>query len=201
MTTAAADLKRSLLQCVLSVLPKDRIEPYRAALGRLVTSPTEAETAKGPWPPLGKRSADLLEFLDASHAWVPRHKGDDLGMRSLELIQTAEEMRPYVKRMLVWLQDYHWLPMRGCSAQLARFPELALDPIREILRMGDDGEWSCHLLEFLKDSMPGQLREKARVEVERIAQRPTHSEIDNETSEVAVDCLKAMDDWLARAKM
>jgi hypothetical protein len=182
----------------LAALPKDRIEPYRAALERLAASPSEAETTEGK---LDARSTELLDFLDASQAWVPRSKGDDLGLRSLELVQTSEEMRPHVKEMLVWLQDYNWPPMPGCWTQLARFPELALDPIREVLRKGDDGEWSSHLLEFLQDCMPGKLRERARVEVERIAQRPTQNEIDNETGEAAIDCLKAMDDWLARAKM
>ncbi|KAF8205285.1 hypothetical protein K438DRAFT_1757271 [Mycena galopus ATCC 62051] len=201
-TPTAAGLKHPLLHNILSALPKDRIKPYRSALARMATSPTEAEAESTPWPPsLSERSAEILDFLDTSHAWVPRTKADDLALRSLELVESAEDMKPHVKGMLGWLEDRNWPPAAGCWAQLARFPELALDPIREVLRNGDNGDWSYNVLQFLEQSMPGELREMARVEVERIAQCPTQSEIDNDAVEAANDCLKAMDDWADRAKM
>ncbi|KAJ6562612.1 hypothetical protein B0H19DRAFT_1260177 [Mycena capillaripes] len=200
-TTAESDLKHPLLHEILPALSKDRIEPYRAALVQIATNPTETEAEKGSWGPVSQRSAELLEFLDARQAWVPRGKSDDLGLRSLALVQTASEMQPHVAGMLEWLQDWNWPPFSGCWEQLSRFPELALEPIREVLRKGDDGEWSNHLLRFLRECMPEELRERARIELERIVQRPTQTEIENEACEAAMDCLKAMDDWADRAKI
>lgn len=194
-TPEAVGLKRPLLYQILGSLPKDRIEPYRAALVRVAMSPTEAERE------ISTRSAAILEFLDASYAWVPRSKGDDLGMRTLELVQTAEEMRPLVPGMLEWLQDQNWPPFKGCMSQLLRFPEVAIDPIREVLRRGDDAWWENNLLRYVLLDMPRQTRARARGEVERIAQRPTQAEIDDDAWEAANDCLKAMDDSADRAKM
>ncbi|KAJ7445185.1 hypothetical protein B0H11DRAFT_2087740 [Mycena galericulata] len=194
-TPEAADLRHPLVHQILGSLPKNRIEPYRVALVRLATSPTDVEKD------LSERSAALLEFLDASQAWVPRTKHDDLGMRTLELVETAEEMQPLIPGMLEWLQDRNWPPFRGCWAQLARFPELAIDPIRVILRTGDDGWWEEALLKFLESEMPVKMRERARVEVERIAQQPTQDEIENDAWEAANDCLKAMDDARDRGKI
>ncbi|KAJ7708651.1 hypothetical protein B0H17DRAFT_1030359 [Mycena rosella] len=194
----AAHLKLSVWWGVLYELPKDRLEPYRTALMRLATRPTEAEAEKG----VSERSAEMIEFLDASNAWVPRHKFDFMAFRSLDLlVQTAEEMRPFVPGLLEWLQDPNWPTGGGCWDQLARFPELALDPIRAVLREGDDGEWEYRLLRFLVECMPGNVRKRARVEVERIVQRPTQTEIDSDVVEVANDCLKGMDYWAEREKM
>ncbi|KAJ7463927.1 hypothetical protein FB451DRAFT_1561886 [Mycena latifolia] len=183
---------------VLADLPRDRLELYRGALTRLATQPTDAEAAAD----LPERSTDILKFLDAASPWAPLTKSDDMAIRSLDLlVQTPEAMRPFVPALLEWLQDCNWPPWGGCRAQLARFPEVAIDPIRDILRKGDDGEWEGHLLSFLVDCMPGQVRERARAEVERIAQRPTQSKIDNDAVETAEECLKEMDHWVDRARI
>ncbi|KAJ6595521.1 hypothetical protein DFH09DRAFT_1305332 [Mycena vulgaris] len=198
LTPDAAYLKQRISYSVLADLPKERLEPYRDAFTRLATRPTEAEAAAG----ISERSAEILEFLDASQAWVPRSKSDDMAIRSLDLlVQSAEEMRPFVPGLLEWLQDNNWPPWRGCRAQLARFPEVAMDPIREVLRKGEDGEWEGHLLCFLEECMPKHVRERARVEVERIAQRPTPTEIENDAAESANNLLMDMDHWADRVKM
>ncbi|KAJ7463640.1 hypothetical protein FB451DRAFT_1562097 [Mycena latifolia] len=139
---------------ILCDLPKDRFEPYRGALTRLAMQPSEAEAAMG----LPHRSAaEMLEFLDASHAsqaWVPRNKSDQMSIRSLDLlVQTPEEMRPFVPGLLEWLQDPNWPPYSTCWSQLERFPEVAIDPIREVLRRGDDGWWEDSLLQFFLDGV------------------------------------------------
>ncbi|KAJ6480513.1 hypothetical protein C8R47DRAFT_599888 [Mycena vitilis] len=190
---------KNTLLWILAELPKDRIIPYRAALARLATSPTEAETeAEGDLQDL---SADLLEFLDSSVARVPRSKQDHLAIRTLALLETADEMRPHVDGLLEWLQDQNWPPFSGCWEQLARFPEITIDPIRAVLRKGDDGEWSAHLLMFMSREMLPELMAKARVELERIVQRPTQDEIDSECPEEAGECLRAIDDWAERARI
>ncbi|KAJ7657247.1 hypothetical protein DFH06DRAFT_1297919 [Mycena polygramma] len=193
-TAESADPKHTLLW-ILAELPKDKIAPYRAALVRLANSPSEAEND------LPHLSADLLEFLDTSVARVPRSKGDHLAIRTLALLDTADEMRPHVDGLLEWLQDRNWPPFAGCWEQLARFPALTIEPIREVLRQGNDGEWSAHLLAFMSREMPAELMQQARVELERIVQRPTQDEIDSECPEEAGECLRAIDDWAERAKI
>jgi hypothetical protein len=197
LTSEIAHSKGRMWWDVLIELPRDRLEPYRGAFTRLTTQPSEAEVEEG----LHDRSAEMLEFLDASQAWVPRGKSDHMAIRSLDLlVQTPEEMRPFVPGLLEWLQDPNWPPFGGCVMQLARFPEVAIDPIREVLRQGNDGWWEEHLICFLLRYVPDELRERARAEVERIAQRPTADE-DNDTLEAANECLKEMDNRAARAKM
>ncbi|KAJ7021680.1 hypothetical protein C8F04DRAFT_1107647 [Mycena alexandri] len=196
LTRESDTLRLLLLVDILSALPKDRLEPYRNALTRLSTRPTAAEATDK----IVQRSKDLIAILDGVQ-WVPRFKFDDIAFRSLASVQTAEEMRPHVSGLLEWLQDTNWPPFPGCWEQLARFPEVALEPICEVLQRGDDGAWTCQLLDFLKDCMPGELRERARVHVERIMQQPTQDEIDNDCVEGAEDCLKAMDDWMDWAQI
>ncbi|KAJ7075744.1 hypothetical protein B0H15DRAFT_649984 [Mycena belliarum] len=197
-TSEAADLKQLISFSILGKLPRNRLEPYRNALTRLAAQPTEAEASTG----VSERSTSILELLDASQAWVPRTKSDDMAIRSLDLlVQTPDAMRPFVPALLEWLQDCNWPPWRPCRAQLARFPELALEPIRAVLRDSDDGEWKHHLLWFLVECMPGRVRQRARLEVERIAQRPQQDEIDNDAHEAARECLEEMDHWADRAKI
>ncbi|KAJ7447820.1 hypothetical protein FB451DRAFT_1054215 [Mycena latifolia] len=107
-------------------------------------------------------------------------------------------MRPFVPGLLEWLQDPNWPPCHNCCIQLARFPEVAMDPIREVLSR-DDEWWEEILLHSLLNCVTGGARERVRVEVERIAQRPTLEEVD--ASETANECLKEMYHWAARAKM
>ncbi|KAJ7802210.1 hypothetical protein B0H14DRAFT_2893137 [Mycena olivaceomarginata] len=197
-TPDAAQLKFPLVSQIIGDLPRECIEPYRDPLALLVTDPPEGES--GTIRTISETSADILEFLDASEAWVPRHKCDDLAIRSLDLlVHTAEEMRLHVPGLLGWLQDPNWPPFPECLRQLERFPEIVIDPIREILRSGYDGVWEFPLLQFLQE-VPPHLMEMAREEVERIAQRPTQSEIDSEVDVIVIECLQAMGNWAERRK-
>ncbi|KAJ7137407.1 hypothetical protein C8R43DRAFT_1203058 [Mycena crocata] len=199
MTPEAAELKRSLVRNIIPGLHKDRMEPYRDALSRLATRPTEPEAASDAriWGTVTFWSAEVLKYMNATQAWVPAHKSDEFAQRSLEeMVHTAEEMRPLVPGLLEWLQDPNWPPYSGCAEQLMRFPEVTIDPLREVLR-GDDAWWSGNLLMSLLEGMPGELRERARPEVEGLAQGAT----DEDLLEAANSCLKVMDDWEARNKM
>ncbi|KAK7059858.1 hypothetical protein R3P38DRAFT_2838247 [Favolaschia claudopus] len=110
-------------------------------------------------------------------------------------------MRPHVPGLLEWLQDSNWPPYEGCWRQLERFPELTIDPIRDELRKGEDGWWELSLLRFLHQAAPPPMIDKARGEIERIAQCPTQEEIDNDVVELAHECLQQMDDEGERRKM
>ncbi|KAJ7846309.1 hypothetical protein B0H13DRAFT_2208742 [Mycena leptocephala] len=182
---------------VLVSLPKDRMEPYREALVRLSKSPTTEERAYS----LDSRCRYILEFMDASCARVPDSKFDELAVRSLEMVQTAEEMSPLVPVLLCWIADMNWPVASGCWDQLARFPELTIDPIRAVLRSGDDAGLESNLLDFLLRAVPRPLMERVRPEIERVAQRPTEEEIEYLTVDSVNDCLEAMDQWAARMKI
>jgi hypothetical protein len=139
--------------------------------------------------------------MDASCARVPDSKFDELAVRSLEMVQTAEEMSPLVPVLLCWIADMNWPVASGCWDQLARFPELTIDPIRAVLRSGDDAGLESNLLDFLLRAVPRPLMERVRPEIERVAQRPTEEEIEYLTVDSVNDCLEAMDQWAARMKM
>ncbi|KAJ7347500.1 hypothetical protein DFH08DRAFT_744633 [Mycena albidolilacea] len=182
---------------VMLSLPKEHIEPYCDALTRMAWTSTAEETARG----LDLRCRYLLEFLDSSQARVPHSKSDELAVRSLELVRTAEEMCPLIPGVLEWIADMNWPIAQECWDQLARFPELTIEPIRAVLRRGDDGGWAMNILSFLLDDVPRVLMERLRPEIERIAQRPTDDEIECMCFESAAECLEAMDHWAARMKI
>ncbi|KAJ7732266.1 hypothetical protein B0H14DRAFT_2997792, partial [Mycena olivaceomarginata] len=140
---------------VLPSLPKKNIEPYRDALTRIAWTSTPEETARG----LGMRCRYLLEFLDSSQARVPHSKSDELANA------------PLIPGVLEWIADMNWPIAQGCWDQLARFPELTIEPIRAVLRRGDDGGWAMNIPNFLLDDVPCALMERLRPEIERIAQR------------------------------
>ncbi|KAJ6461737.1 hypothetical protein C8R45DRAFT_878836 [Mycena sanguinolenta] len=199
LTCQSATSKSALLDWrgILLILPKECMEPYRDALMRIIRTPSAEETACD----LPIRSRYHLEFLDAFQARAPHSKLDELALRSLELVQMPEEMGPLIPGVLEWICDMNWPVAPGCWDQLARFPELTVDPIRAVLRRGDDGEWAINVLDFLRLVVPRPLMERARPEIERIAQRPTQEEIDFLTMDSAIECLKEMDLWAARMKI
>nr|GAT54160.1 predicted protein [Mycena chlorophos] len=124
-------------------------------------------------------------------------KTDYLAVRSIqEGVHTAEEMQPLIPGLLSWLQDVNWPMCSASCEQLSRFLVLAIEGARSVLQHlnGDDGEWEYNLLRFV-GTVPPALREPLRPEIERIAQRPTASEVDNELSELVIELLVAMD-WL-----
>ncbi|KAJ7689880.1 hypothetical protein B0H14DRAFT_3050307 [Mycena olivaceomarginata] len=163
---------------VMLNLPKEHIEPYRDALTRMAWTSTAEQRRK-------QRAAwtcdcrYLLEFLDSSQARVPHS--------NLELVAHGRR--------------YASSDPRGCWDQLVRFPELTIEPIRAVLRRGDDGGWAANILSFLLSDVPPALMERLRPEIERIAQRPTDDEIECTSFEYAAYCLEAMDHWAARMKI
>ncbi|KAJ7884160.1 hypothetical protein B0H14DRAFT_2700968 [Mycena olivaceomarginata] len=171
--------------------------PTVTPLTRMACTSTAEETARG----LDLRCRYLLEFLDSSQARVPHSKSDELAVRSLELVHTAEDMRPLIPGVLEWIADMNWPIAQGCWYQLARFPELTIEPIRAVLRRGDDGGWAANILSSLLSDVPPALMERLRPDIERIAQRPTDDEIECTSFEYAAYCLEAMDHWAARMKI
>ncbi|KAH8738171.1 hypothetical protein BGZ61DRAFT_583144 [Ilyonectria robusta] len=160
---------------VVVELPSDAIRFYRPALEAL--SATES-----------RKQESTTIFGQPEAVWVPTHKGDYIGELSLQQrVTTAEQMRPHVTELLGWLADGNWPPFRGSRKQLARFPEVTVEPIRELMeKERGDGGWLLNLLEFVGDCVPvGPLWEPLRPVVQAISDDPKGDEDDWELSDCA----------------
>ncbi|KAF7291946.1 DUF5071 domain-containing protein [Mycena indigotica] len=188
---AAAKIQGALFgwAALLPCLPKLRLADFRPALRRLADRPSALERQHG--LPIDAR--ELIEYIDRREPWVPVSKSDYLGLRSLDAVTCAAEMAPFVKGLLEWLQDPNWPIAEGCAMHLARFPELCADPIRRVLERGDDAGWESQLLWFVSDNLAVRDCERMRAELERIVQRPTLAEEEEELGEVVLGILERMD--------
>ncbi|KAL6404145.1 hypothetical protein AUP68_13527 [Ilyonectria robusta] len=194
---------------VVVELPSDAIRFYRPALEALSATEssdtgTEASHSVAATS-LRKESKNLLRYLDNPEAvWVPTHKGDYIGELSLQQrVTTAEQMRPHVTELLGWLADGNWPPFRGSRKQLARFPEVTVEPIRELMeKERGDGGWLLNLLEFVGDCVPvGPLWEPLRPVVQAISDDPKGDEDDWELSDSARLWLVRLDEWKEKNKV
>lgn len=194
---------------VVIELPSEAIQFYRPALEALsVTESSDTGTLAShsvAATSLRKESKDLLRYLDNPEAvWVPTHKSDYIGELSLQQrVTTAEQMRPHVTELLGWLADGNWPPFSGCRKQLARFPEVTVEPIRELMeKERGDGGWLLNLLEFVGDCVPvGPLWEPLRPVVQAISDDHKGDEDDWELSDCARLWLARLDEWEEKNKV
>ncbi|KAL6821159.1 hypothetical protein J3E69DRAFT_340997 [Trichoderma sp. SZMC 28015] len=192
------------LDSVLSDLPLATLRLYRSGIEALA-----ANTAYSPpgvsLPSLTSRAKDAIKFIDFPElTWAPEHKMDYMAERSLsERVHTAQQMEPHARDLLGWLADYNWPPYSGCVKQLARFPEVAVDPIKEIIEdYRDDPEWLLHLLDFVKESVPvGVLWEKLEPELSSLSSIEADDEDDEDDeenrdlAETAKSMLGQLNEW------
>ncbi|KAL7892511.1 hypothetical protein HDV63DRAFT_398572 [Trichoderma sp. SZMC 28014] len=161
------------LDDIVCHLPLATLELYRPALETLASADSAASPEGVSVPCLAGRARDALKFIDSPHlAWAPQHKFDCMGDRSLtERVRTAEQMKPFVDELLGWLADINWPPYLGCQKQLARFPEVTIDPIKEVIvKNRNDPEWLLHVLEFVEEYVPvGTLWKRLEPELIQLA--------------------------------
>ncbi|KAF8903589.1 hypothetical protein CPB85DRAFT_1015245 [Mucidula mucida] len=166
------------------------MELYRDVLVRIVERALDVEQT------VILDANDLLFYLDAPAPWAPRSKSDRMALHSIAMnVRSADKMCPFVSDLLEWLQDPNWPVAPGCCEQLKRFPEVVINPIRDLLRTSDDDFWMMQLLIFLEHNIEGAMREQAREEVEEMVRNPAEESIDSGTLEAAQDCLSAMNEW------
>ncbi|KAK7408389.1 hypothetical protein QQX98_009429 [Neonectria punicea] len=173
----------------------------------LLQSPIDADATSPHYDgtaSLRQESKDLIRYLDNPEAvWVPSHKADCIGERSLqERVTTGEQMRPHIPGLLDWLADPNWPPFPGCRKQLARFPEETVEPIRRLFaKERGDGGWLLNVLEFVMECVPvGPLWEGLRAEVQAMADDPRGDEDDCELSDCARQWLAMLDAWNERTR-
>ncbi|KAL7930074.1 hypothetical protein V8C35DRAFT_169370 [Trichoderma chlorosporum] len=183
---------------IVSHLPLATLRLYRPGIETLAAS-----TADGPpdvsLPSLRSRAEGAVKFIDFPElAWAPQHKHDFMGERSVsERVHTAQQMKPIAKDLLGWLADRNWPPFLSCEEQLARFPEVAVDPIKEIIaEHRDDPEWLLHLLEFVEERVPiGALWEKLKPELALLAGIEAEDEDSRDLAEAAQRLIGLLNEW------
>ncbi|KAM5351160.1 hypothetical protein ACJ41O_003883 [Fusarium nematophilum] len=193
---------------VIVDLPLSTLDLYRPALTTLSSTPeTTAPSHHARATSLARDASSLLAFMDDTSAvWVPKTKGDYLAERSLrERVSSADEMRPHVPALLEWLADPNWPPFRGCRAQLARFPEVAVGPIGELVRKErGDGGWILSLMEFVDECVPMEMAAEMAAElsqtVKALVDEPRGDEDEWEVAEVARGWLDRLDAWKREQK-
>lgn len=186
------------LDGIVSYLPLAALRLYRPGLEILATSTAESPPGVS-LPSLTNRAKDAVKFIDFPHlTWAPQHKTDFMGERSLEeRVHTAHQMRPHARELLDWLADCNWPPRSGCIKQLARFPEVAVDPIKEIVAGNrNDPEWLLHLVEFVEENVPiGVLWEKLEPELKLLASSEAEDEENRDLADAAQRLLGLLKEW------
>ncbi|PNP60549.1 hypothetical protein THARTR1_00573 [Trichoderma harzianum] len=186
------------LDSIVGKLPLATLRLYKSGLETLAAS-TEDSPPGVSLPSLRGRANDVIRFIDFPElAWAPQHKTDYMGERSLaERVHTAQQMKPHAAHLLGWLADLNWPPYLGCIKQLARFPEVAVDPIKDIIADNrDDPEWLLHILYFVEESVPvGVLWEKLEPELSLLASSEADDELNRRLAETAQSMLGLLSEW------
>ncbi|KAF9635194.1 hypothetical protein BFW01_g6089 [Lasiodiplodia theobromae] len=208
------------LNHLVQSLPLRALPPYIPALTHLSNPPPsstsdddDAARIAAAWT---ASTATAVLRLAAGDVWTPENKFDHLAIRSLHAgARSPALMAPFVPDLLRWLQDYHWPVYAACAAQLARFPEVAAEGVRHVLRVqanGDD-EWRRNVVNFVAEDLPGEVREGCRgavVEVleevegrvREMGEADEAEEADEfELREACRECLEVMDWWMGRERV
>ncbi|KAK5988642.1 hypothetical protein PT974_10128 [Cladobotryum mycophilum] len=187
---------------IIGTLPLQSLSHYRQALQTLANrDPNEGCPQDLTISSLIAYAKDLILFVDSPDlAWAPKHKADDVAIRSLtERVHSAEQMKPHVPDLLSWLADINWPPYTPCVEQLARFPEATVEPIRDVLSSDtDDVEWLMRILEFLQNKVPvWPLWEGLRPQLEGLIEKygEARDEPTEEMVEVAKSCMRKLHLW------
>nr|GAT48838.1 predicted protein [Mycena chlorophos] len=185
---------------IILSLPKSRLAALRPGLDRLVNHSTATERW---WRDLVPQASLAVHSIDSTGPWTPTSSHDWLALRSLDTVTTPEEMRPFVEDLLEWLRLPSCPVYKGCVAQLARFPELCVAPIRERLswhwQQQDPAGWMYwvhHLLLFVKHNVPTNLWRELRGELKRIVQSSTEDH--RPLRVIALQLLQQLDGYEAR---
>ncbi|KAF7318317.1 DUF5071 domain-containing protein [Mycena chlorophos] len=180
---------------ILTSLPVAQLEALRPELTRLLHEASAAGRSS-----LAQYARRYIAYIDNPVPSVPESKLDGLGLRSLDAVTTPDEMKPFVDGLLAWLQDRNWPVYQGCVDHLARFPELCVAPILDVLRRSDDADWESSLIFLVQQHVPTRMWGELRAEFERIAQGATPDELEWEVDGLAMELLQELDLYEARPR-
>lgn len=114
---------------------------------------------------------------------VPQNKHDLDACINLQAISNSE-LPLYFEQLLPWLQDINWPVALPVAEKLSQANDDLVPFINEIL-LGNDDIWKCNAIEYLIMKLKPQVMESALVEVVKIINSPTQSEIDEGVNLIA----------------
>jgi hypothetical protein len=114
---------------------------------------------------------------------VPRSKFD---------VATAERavaagwpaVEPVLPELLEWLQDYNWPVSRVLAPFLASIGEPLVPHVRPILQ-GEDAIWKYWIIVAVVADAPVAVVDRLRADLERLVERPSQRELEEEVPDVA----------------
>jgi hypothetical protein len=203
-TPAHVSAARVIIWSILSELPSDVLHThYQRALTDFATPQSvgsRADTVDAPQQPQAPHLRDtallLARFASSSfEIWTPTSKYDTAAIRSLnERVKSPTEMTAYVPELLAWLADQNWPIYNGCVKQLARFPEVCVEPIRKLIeRERGDGAWIANVLRFTQEQVPIEQWTSLEYVLRVLKTEPKGDETDCEVEIVAEDMLAKLD--------
>jgi hypothetical protein len=113
---------------------------------------------------------------------LPTNKHDHFAIEHISTLPDSE-IAPLLPEILTWVQDTNWPISRTVSTFLLQHPTRIVEPVRHILQ-SDDAEWIYNVLGII-EQLPKEVQKALKVEVERVALRPTEEEKDFEAQDVA----------------
>lgn len=121
----------------------------------------------------------------AQNSLLPITKHDSSSPTPHLATLSLPELEPLIPDLSTWLQGTNWPICSSVQDLLLRHPEIAVEPVRTVLR-GDDKEWLKNCLERLVMGMTRERQLMLKNEIERVAKNPT-------ADEIAGDILKDLD--------
>ncbi|KZN48602.1 DUF5071 domain-containing protein [Pseudoalteromonas luteoviolacea] len=108
--------------------------------------------------------------------FVPQNKHDLDACKNLNKF-TSEDLVPHFEILLPWLQDMNWPVALPISEKLASANAEIVPFINEVL-LGDDEIWKCNIIEYLVMKLKPEVMELALIEVVKIINSPSKSEVE-----------------------
>jgi hypothetical protein len=115
--------------------------------------------------------------------FVPQNKHDLEACQNLYNL-ASEELDSHFEVLLPWLQDINWPVALPVSEKLAEASIEIVPFINDVLA-GDDEVWKCNIIEHLIMKLKPDVMEPALVEVVRIINSPSKSEIEEGVNLIA----------------
>ena len=121
---------------------------------------------------------------------LPRSKFDIERAKNLPNIGFPA-LEPHLEELFTWLQDGNWPVARHVASFVASVGLPIVPHVRKILQ-GNDDIWKMWVLSSVVDTQDLAVAKALQVEIDRIANNPTHGEVSEGTQEVAEEILKKL---------
>lgn len=121
---------------------------------------------------------------------IPSHKGDDAALHRLQRLPHEQQL-PLANALLGCLLDGNW-PVYGPACGILRPLLTQLEQPMLAILQGDDSTWKRNVIGSLLGHVPAAVTPALRHELERIAARPSHGEIEEEVDMASRELLDGL---------